>query len=137
MGPEAPVSEQAFRQNLGYTEKDSAGQSNIFAVEPRVYMQGSGENTALVFGVTFIGFAAAFGLGYTLFTENSENVDPDLTYLLESGETLSSYEKKFAPPKPAPVMKMVAVEAPVVEAAPAAEEAPVAVEVPAPAPAAE
>lgn len=28
-------------QQLGYTEKDSAGQSNIFAVEPKSYVQGS------------------------------------------------------------------------------------------------
>merc|ERR1712157_464580 len=65
---EAPVSEREFRQNLGYTEKDSAGQANIFAVEPQVYLQGE-ENTALVLGVTIVGLAAAFGLGYTLVNQ--------------------------------------------------------------------
>lgn len=117
---EAPVSEKEFRQNLGYTEKDSAGQANIFAVEPQVYMQGSDENTALVFGVTALGMAAAFGLGYTLVTNKIDQVDEDLTYLMESGQTLSSYQNKFAPPPPpppAPVVRAV-VEAP----APAVEE---------------
>merc|ERR1712157_20091 len=106
---EAPVSEREFRQNLGYTEKDSAGQANIFAVEPQVYLQGE-ENTALVLGVTVVGLAAAFGLGYTLVNNKLAEVDDDLAYLYESGQTLSSYQQKFAPPPPppAPVFQAVA-----------------------------
>merc|ERR1712188_16551 len=112
-----------FRQNLGFTEKDSAGQSNIFAVEPNVYVQSKSENTVAVFAVTAVGFAAAFGLGYTLIAKEESAVDPDLTFLYESGLTLSSYESKFAPPKP----KII--EAAVVAPPPALEEA-----APAPAP---
>merc|ERR1712115_126418 len=67
-----------FRQNLGFTEKDSAGQSNIFAVEPNVYVQSKSENTVAVFAVTALGFAAAFGLGYTLIAKEESAVDPDL-----------------------------------------------------------
>ncbi|QDZ19536.1 hypothetical protein HOP50_03g20540 [Chloropicon primus] len=121
---EVPVSEKEFRRNLGYTEKDSAGQANIFAVEPQVYLQKD-ENTALVFGVTAVGLAAAFGLGYTLINNQLSQVDEDLTYLNESGATLSSYKTKFAPPPPPPpVVKAVSEPAP----APVIEE-----EVPAPA----
>ena len=120
-------STESFRQNLGYTEKDSAGQSNIFAVEPQVYVQGKGENTVASLAVTVIAFAGAFGLGYTLIAREKSVVDPDLTFLYESGQTLSSYEKKFAPPPPAPKIVQAVVEAP----APAVEEAP-APEAPAP-----
>merc|ERR1712157_212321 len=114
-----------FRQNLGFTEKDSAGQSNIFAVEPNVYVQSKSENTVAVFAVTALGFAAAFGLGYTLIAKEESAVDPDLTFLYESGLTLSSYEKKFAPP-PKIVQAVVEAPAPAVveEAAPAPAEAP-------------
>merc|ERR1740138_197835 len=115
----------SFRQNLGFTEKDSAGQSNIFAVEPNVYVQSKTENTVAVFGVTAVALAAAFGLGYTLIVKEESAVDPDLTFLYESGLTLSSYESKFAAPKPAPKI----VEAVVVAPPPALEEA-----APAPAP---
>merc|ERR1711924_350036 len=102
----------SFRQNLGFTEKDSAGQSNIFAVEPNVYVQSKSENTVAVFGVTALAFAAAFGLGYTLIVKEESAVDPDLTFLYESGLTLSSYESKFAPPKPAPKIVEAVVVAP-------------------------
>merc|ERR1711924_553527 len=115
----------SFRQNLGFTEKDSAGQSNIFAVEPNVYVQSKSENTVAVFGVTALALAAAFGLGYTLIVKEESAVDPDLTFLYESGLTLSSYESKFAPP---PKLVQAVVEAPapavVEEAAPAPAEAP-------------
>uniref|UniRef100_A0A7S2Z1Z1 Uncharacterized protein n=1 Tax=Chloropicon laureae TaxID=464258 RepID=A0A7S2Z1Z1_9CHLO len=111
---EVPVSEKEFRKSLGFTEKDSAGQSNIFAVEPRVYVQGE-ENTALVLAISVVGLVAAGGLGYTLISEKEAEVDTDLAYLFESGETLAQYQKKFAPPKPAPVAVPVAVEAPPVQ----------------------
>ena len=120
---DAPVSEKEFSRNLGFTERDSAGQSNIFAVEPQVYLQ-KGENSALVFGVTFVGVVAALGLGYTLIAEKEAQVDADLAFLEESGLTMSSFEKKFAPPPPPAPVKVVVQEAP----APAIEEAPVAVE---------
>ena len=134
-----PVTERDMRQSLGFTEKDSAGQSNIFAVEPQVYLQGGDENTALVFGVTAMGLAAAFGLGYTLIMQKEAQVDEDLSYLYESGQTLSSFEKKFAPPPPPPpaVVKAVAevapepaveIEAAEVAPAPEAEPAPLAEE---------
>ena len=91
---DAPVSEKEFSRNLGFTERDSAGQSNIFAVEPQVYLS-QGENNALVFGVTFVGVVAALGLGYTLIAEKEAQVDADLAFLEESGLTMSSFETKW------------------------------------------
>merc|ERR1712087_821192 len=122
-------STESFRQNLGYTEKDSAGQSNIFAVEPQVYVQGKGENTFAVLAVTALSLVGAFGLGYTLIVKEESAVDPDLTFLFESGQTLSSYEKKFAPPPPPKVVQaVVEAPAPAIEDAAAPVETEVAVE---------
>lgn len=63
-------------QALGFTEDDSAGQSNIFAVEPKTYVQSgspdSNSNATLLIGGVAGAFAVAllvFGLG-----ANSSNV---------------------------------------------------------------
>ena len=60
-------------QGLGYTDEDSAGQSNIFAVEPKQYVQGSARDTStaavpnFVYAVTaaIVG-AAAIAAGVSL-----------------------------------------------------------------------
>lgn len=60
-------------QGLGYTDEDSAGQSNIFAVEPKQYVQGSARDTGtaavpnFVYAVTaaVVG-AAAIAAGVSL-----------------------------------------------------------------------
>lgn len=58
-------------QALGFTENDSAGQTNIFAVEPKTYVAGSsadntssgGQTTIIVAAVAAIGAAAAVAGG--------------------------------------------------------------------------
>ena len=61
-------------QALGFTESDSAGQTNIFAVEPKIYVAGSsadktasGANATLAIGVG-AGMLAVFVLGSGLLT---------------------------------------------------------------------
>lgn len=64
-------------QGLGYTAEDSAGQSNIFAVEPKTYVAGSSKDPkagagSLVYAVTagVIG-AAAIAAGVSLTAQES------------------------------------------------------------------
>merc|ERR1712176_36909 len=113
-----------LNSNLGFTEKDSAGQSNIFAVEPSVYMQSKSDGASSAATLlTVLGVGAGFGLVASLLLLKQEApVDSDLTYLFDSGKTLSSYEQKFTPPKPAIVKSITAV---VEAAAPSVSEAPV------------
>merc|ERR1711924_524929 len=77
-----PGFRKGVQAELGLHREGLGRQANIFAVEPQVYLQGE-ENTALVLGVTVVGLAAAFGLGYTLVNNKLAEVDDDLAYLYE------------------------------------------------------
>eukprot|EP00884_Botryococcus_braunii_P006326 jgi/Botrbrau1/15695/Bobra.4_1s0070.2 len=86
------------RSGVGYTAEDSAGQSNIFAVEPKVYVQGSNKDTTtgssdnLLFAVTaaVLGIGAiAVGLSITAGTFSSGSVGEQSTV------SLSQYKTKF------------------------------------------
>ena len=75
--PLLSVSSLSPPQGLGYTAEDSAGQSNIFAVEPKTYVAGSAKDPkagsgSLVYAVTagVIG-AAAIAAGVSLTAQES------------------------------------------------------------------
>lgn len=105
-------------QALGYTESDSAGQTNIFAVEPRSYVAGSTRDQTKDAGNSTTGAAAiagtvavgAFIAGLILLNESSK------TDLGPTGEflTLSQYKAQFASEssaaRPAPVSAPEVVE---------------------------
>merc|ERR1712118_339544 len=93
------------RSGLGYTEDDSAGQSNIFATEPKVY-QGKEISNSWV--VALVGTIAAGGLVFVGVQK--------LLVVDEDAAPLSQYVAEFQPRRaPAPVA--------VPEAAPAPEAA--------------
>ena len=92
----------------GYTAEDSAGQSNIFAVEPKIFVAGadddetgSGSETAVIAGVglAFAGIAA-----FALVSSGGNGAaEPDVAAVpFDGAETLSYYLDAFAD-KPAPV----------------------------------
>lgn len=120
----------------GYVEKDTAGQTNIYAVEPAVYVaesaissgtsgtssDGSENTAALVAGLALVSIAAAA----SILLQVGRN-GPPVTNTKYSGPPLSYYVSKF---KPAVVeAPPVAVEEPTLsftdeEAPEVAEEAP-------------
>eukprot|EP00892_Ulva_mutabilis_P011833 jgi/Ulvmu1/9021/UM005_0112.1 len=73
---------------LGFTEDDSAGQSNIFAVEPKTYVQSqkpdSNSNATLLIG----GIAAAFAVALLVvgLGANSGNVSVADTVYADAGK---------------------------------------------------
>ncbi|OWM78473.1 protein MAINTENANCE OF PSII UNDER HIGH LIGHT 1 [Punica granatum] len=92
----------------GYVEKDTAGQTNIYSVEPTVYVAESAissgnsgsssdgaENTAAVAaGLALISIAAAS----SVLLQVSKN-EPQVQMLEYSGPALSYYIDKFKPPE--------------------------------------
>ncbi|GJP39949.1 hypothetical protein CLOM_g24265 [Closterium sp. NIES-68] len=118
--PQRRVSVRAERLGndyTGYVEKDTAGQENIYAVEPTIYVGNSGSSGVVL---NVVGAAAALaGAVAVLFALGSSAPAPqEETY---SGPPLSTYVRKFeAELAPAPVQAPAVVDE-VVEAAPAAE----------------
>lgn len=86
---------------MGYTDDDSAGQTNIFAVEPRLYLAGSdrdvvtspGANIAIVTAAALAIAGIASGL-----IINFNNKEPRVAIEDEPGQylTLSQYKDKFS-----------------------------------------
>lgn len=78
----------AALQALGFTENDSAGQTNIFAVEPKSYVAGSsadttsagGQTTLLIAGVAAAAAAAAVAGG--LLGNSGPTGEPVLAFFL-------------------------------------------------------
>mmetsp|Transcript_4153 Transcript_4153/g.10665 ORF Transcript_4153/g.10665 Transcript_4153/m.10665 type:complete len:143 (+) Transcript_4153:82-510(+) len=97
---------------LGFYEKDSAGQSNIFAVEPSVYVQSKSDGGNSAIGL-LVGLLVFGGVGALVTAKLNKpvEVDADLTYLLESGKSVSMYEQRFESVR-APVVVEDAQEAP-------------------------
>ena len=89
------------RAGLGFTESDSAGQTNIFAVEPKSYVQGSKndgtsdaqdstQGGAAIAGTVAVGAVVA---GLILLSGG----DPDVVSGPEAGlKPLSEYASQFA-----------------------------------------
>mmetsp|Transcript_3965 Transcript_3965/g.11216 ORF Transcript_3965/g.11216 Transcript_3965/m.11216 type:complete len:149 (+) Transcript_3965:125-571(+) len=82
------------RAALGFTEADSAGQTNIFAVEPKSYVEGSssddGSNSQLFALGAFLVSATILAGAVTVLSDSS--VDDNLaTY-----KSLSEYRTQFA-----------------------------------------
>ncbi|KAL5208710.1 hypothetical protein ABZP36_033145 [Zizania latifolia] len=105
----------------GYVEKDTAGQTNIYSVEPAVYVAESAissgaagaaadgsENTAAIAGGLALIFAAAVS---SILIQVSKNQPPAQTAPY-SGPPLSYYVAKFQP-APAALSLQTAVYAPV------------------------
>ncbi|KAL3149402.1 hypothetical protein ABBQ32_002198 [Trebouxia sp. C0010 RCD-2024] len=90
------------RSGAGYTDDDSAGQTNIFAVEPRLYLAGSDRdvevnpaaNIAIVTAGALAIAAIASGLVINFQSKPRAPIDD------EAGEylTLSQYKDKFSAP---------------------------------------
>ncbi|KAF8028139.1 hypothetical protein BT93_E0908 [Corymbia citriodora subsp. variegata] len=92
----------------GYVEKDTAGQTNIYSVEPAVYVAESAissgtagssadgaENTAAIAaGLALISIAAAS----SVLLQVSKN-EPQVQTAIYSGPSLSYYIDKFSPPE--------------------------------------
>ncbi|XP_057976308.1 protein MAINTENANCE OF PSII UNDER HIGH LIGHT 1 [Malania oleifera] len=92
----------------GYVEKDTAGQTNIYSVEPAVYVAESAissgtagssadgsENTAAVAaGIALVSIAAAS----SILLQVGKN-PPQMQTMEYSGPSLSYYIKKFKPPE--------------------------------------
>mmetsp|Transcript_31160 Transcript_31160/g.101587 ORF Transcript_31160/g.101587 Transcript_31160/m.101587 type:complete len:154 (-) Transcript_31160:40-501(-) len=94
---------------LGFTEEDSAGQSNIFAVEPKMVVAGSSADSGdtgspLASVVAFLVAGGAVGAGFLALS--GQEAAPEK--VVADGLPLSYYVKMFEAPAPAPVV----VEAP-------------------------
>ena len=101
------------KQALVFTESDSAGQTNIFAVEPKAYVAGSSSDKTSDAGSSTAGAAAIAGtfaigavVGGLLLVKDSSPVLED--YPLEY-ETLTQYKSDFASE-----FKMVAAPSPAI-----------------------
>ncbi|EFN54658.1 expressed protein [Chlorella variabilis] len=89
------------RAALGFTESDSAGQTNVFAVEPKVYVAGStadttsagNQATIFIAGVAALAAAAAVVGGLLANTGPSAL---DALVPAEDVKTLTAYSKLFA-----------------------------------------
>ncbi|KAL4432223.1 hypothetical protein ABPG77_005985 [Micractinium sp. CCAP 211/92] len=99
------------RAALGFTENDSAGQTNIFAVEPKSYVAGSsadntaqgGQTTLLVAGVVAVAAAAVVAGG---LLGNSGPTELAALAPSDDVKSLSAYAAQFAAeatPAPAPI----------------------------------
>lgn len=89
------------RSAVGYTEEDSAGQTNIFAVEPKQYVQGSSRDTtadAAAQQANLITTAALVGAAVLILgvASNSQNSDAGPSNSGESFASLSSYSQEFS-----------------------------------------
>eukprot|EP01025_Chloroclados_australasicus_P019766 TRINITY_DN20827_c0_g1_i1.p6 TRINITY_DN20827_c0_g1~~TRINITY_DN20827_c0_g1_i1.p6 ORF type:complete len:170 (+),score=18.56 TRINITY_DN20827_c0_g1_i1:51-560(+) len=88
------------RAGIGYVEQDSAGQTNIFAVETKSYVQGSAmDNTTGAQANTnfalLLGGLAAGALAVTALTETL--VSPsNVGYIEGEYKTLTQYKTQFA-----------------------------------------
>ncbi|XP_014498753.1 uncharacterized protein LOC106759887 [Vigna radiata var. radiata] len=93
----------------GYVEKDTAGQTNIYSVEPAVYVAESAissgsagsssdgaENTAaIVAGLALISVAAAS----SILLQVGKNAPPQIQPTEYTGPSLTYYINKFKPPE--------------------------------------
>ena len=112
----AKTEQSEFKTNLGFVETDSGGKSNIFAVEPTVYVDSANSGTATA--LTLVAILSSVGVVGSLYLESKNPVDADLTELYESGNSISAYATKFEAklPKKAPIV--VAAPAPAPEIVP-------------------
>ncbi|CAI0421614.1 unnamed protein product [Linum tenue] len=132
------------RPYTGYVEKDTAGQTNIYSVEPTVYVAESAissgaagssssgaENTAAISGgLALIAIAAASSI---LLQVNKNAPPPQVQTAAYNGPSLTYYINKFKPPEvvqaaapaePESVAQPVQTESAVTETESAASEAP-------------
>ncbi|EFJ08142.1 hypothetical protein SELMODRAFT_149815 [Selaginella moellendorffii] len=112
VGTFPPIGKQ--NRVTGYVEKDSAGQTNVYAVEPPVYVaesaistgsagassQGSENTVAIIAGLGIVTVAA------TAVILSQESAPPQAGY---SGPPLSYYIQKF---QPSPALTPVQIEEP-------------------------
>eukprot|EP00270_Netrium_digitus_P008596 TRINITY_DN2583_c0_g1_i1.p1 TRINITY_DN2583_c0_g1~~TRINITY_DN2583_c0_g1_i1.p1 ORF type:complete len:224 (-),score=52.64 TRINITY_DN2583_c0_g1_i1:299-970(-) len=114
----------------GYVEKDTAGQKNIYSVEPTVYVADSafatstrGTSTTGVSGTlttsAFVGLAAVSGAAIVLFSLGGAPAPTTVTY---DGPPLSYYVKKFSDEAAATALQAAVLEAPAVADAVAVED---------------
>lgn len=94
--PEVDISAPTDFQGLGYTSEDSAGQSNIFAVEPKPYVAdgtndsiGEGSSTFAVIGGVVASLAVVLAV---VFGGASTEVEDTL----EAGESLKVLYERIA-----------------------------------------
>ncbi|CAK9215855.1 unnamed protein product [Sphagnum troendelagicum] len=108
-GTYSPVA-QNERRWTGYIEKDTAGQTNIYSVEPTVYVadsEGTNKSLAIAVGLGLVAVASALSILLLVGKNTLAALEDSSTY---SGPPLSYYITKFNP--------TVAVQAEVSEASP-------------------
>nr|XP_007148837.1 hypothetical protein PHAVU_005G018300g [Phaseolus vulgaris]ESW20831.1 hypothetical protein PHAVU_005G018300g [Phaseolus vulgaris] len=115
----------------GYVEKDTAGQTNIYSVEPAVYVAESAissgtagsssdgaENTAaIIAGLALISVAAAS----SILLQVGKNSPPQIQPTEYTGPSLTYYINKFKPPEITEVFVPSEAELPAAETASAAD----------------
>jgi len=86
---------------MGYTEEDSAGQTNIFAVEPKKYIQNAADDMAsgsatsnLVIAISAFAVGAAI-LTFGIFVNRNDSESP-IAEELGQFKTLSEYQREFS-----------------------------------------
>lgn len=117
------------RKWTGYVEKDTAGQTNIYAVEPTIYVaesaistgaagSNSGGSESILAVVGGIGVVAIAGAAAVLLTASSNTPAPATSYV---GPPLSYYVSKFSQETAASTLSAQIVP-PVPESPPLAED---------------
>ncbi|KAK9859840.1 hypothetical protein WJX84_006835 [Apatococcus fuscideae] len=93
--------EASRRAAMGYTEEDSAGQTNIFAVEPKKYIQNAADDMAsgsatsnLVIAISAFAVGAAI-LTFGIFVNRNDSESP-IAEELGQFKTLSEYQREFS-----------------------------------------
>ncbi|KAG6545367.1 hypothetical protein Mapa_013216 [Marchantia paleacea] len=117
------------RKWTGYVEKDTAGQTNIYSVEPTMYVAESAissnsagtssegaENNLAVVG--FLSLFAVAGASTVLFSVNKNVPTPPEVTVGYTGPALSYYIAKFSPEEPASVPAVIETSGAAVQAAP-------------------
>eukprot|EP00899_Mesostigma_viride_P003509 jgi/Mesvir1/13159/Mv06126-RA.1 len=109
-GPACPARQvyaMSSQDNTGFTEADSAGQSNVFAVEPKIYEAGSkadkteGTNPLIALGIGAVCLGGAVvvlmnGGAASNSPTKASLPTPDLNIVSTKGlKTISAYAEEF------------------------------------------
>ena len=118
------IGSSSSRAGLGYMEEDSAGQQNVFSVEPKIYVQGSATDEVRGGGSLVYSAVALVGSGALVVAALQGLGAGSPTEAVPTGRPLSEYLKAFGEETSTPYFGMpeaVVAPAPVEAPAPAAE----------------
>ncbi|XRB10098.1 hypothetical protein NFJ02_45g112620 [Pycnococcus provasolii] len=89
------IGSTSSRAGLGYLEEDSAGQQNIFSVEPKVYVQGSATDEARGGGSLIYSAVALAASGALVYIGLGALGGDSPTESIPRGKQLSVFLKEF------------------------------------------